>query len=187
MPAPAMTPRQKALVRDSFALVVPVADQAATRFYERLFEADPTLRPLFAHTDMTRQRQVLVQTLAVVVAGLEKLDTIVPAVQALGRRHAGYGVRDADYEVVGAALIRTLDELLGDAFSRDVREAWIAAYHLLSGVMRDAAAELVAAEAVAADLRGRTAADPSGARPAAARPLPSEASAATRPSPSKAA
>jgi hemoglobin-like flavoprotein len=143
----AMTPVQKQLVKDSFALVVPVADQAAVRFYERLFEADPSLRPLFAQTDMSRQRQLLVQTLGVAVASLDTLETITPAVQALGRRHAGYGVRDADYETVGAALICTFDDVLGEAFTRDVREAWLAAYRLLSGVMRDAAVEVEIARA----------------------------------------
>ncbi len=136
-----MTPIQKQLVRDSFALVAPVADAAAVRFYERLFEADPDLPRLFAGTDMVNQRRMLMQTLAVVVKGLDDLDAILPAAQALGRRHAGYGVKDADYETVGAALIYTLNEMLGEAFDRDVREAWCAAYGLLAGEMRAAAVE----------------------------------------------
>jgi hemoglobin-like flavoprotein len=136
-----MTPIQKQLVRDSFALVAPVADAAAIRFYTRLFEADPELPRIFAGTDMANQRRMLMQTLAVVVKGLDDLEAILPAVQALGRRHSGYGVKDQDYETVGAALLYTLDEMLGEAFSRDVREAWCAAYSLLAGEMRAAAIE----------------------------------------------
>jgi hemoglobin-like flavoprotein len=136
-----MTPIQKQLVRDSFALVAPVADAAAIRFYERLFEADPGLSRLFAGTDMVNQRRMLMQTLAVVVKGLDDLYAIQPAVQALGRRHAGYGVEDHDYDTVGAALLYTLDEMLGARFSRDVRDAWCAAYCLLAGEMRAAALE----------------------------------------------
>jgi nitric oxide dioxygenase len=141
-----MTPDQKELLRSSFALVAPVADQAATRFYERLFEADPSLRPRFAHTDMAGQRKALMGTLAVVVASLDRLDTLVPAVEALGRRHAGYGVADEDYATVGAALLATLEDLLGAAFTPATREAWGAAYGLLSGIMREAAAGVATGE-----------------------------------------
>ena len=87
-----MTPRQQNLIKESFGMVAPIADQAAIIFYDRLFELDPSLRPLFAHTDMAAQRKNLMQTLTVVVKSIDKLDTIVPAVQALGARHAGYGV-----------------------------------------------------------------------------------------------
>ena len=135
-----LTPYQKDCIRESFALAAPNADQVAFHFYARLFGNDPSLRKLFAHTDMAGQRKALMQTLAVVVASLDKLDTLVPAVEALGRRHAGYGVRDEDYETVGATLLQTFEDLLGDAFTRDVREAWTAAYGLLAGIMRDAAA-----------------------------------------------
>ena len=144
-----LTPYQKDNIRESFALAAPNADQVAVHFYALLFANDPSLRPLFAHTDMAGQRKALMQTLAVVVASLDKLDTLVPAVQALGRRHAGYGVRDEDYETVGATLLQTFEDLLGDAFTRDVREAWTAAYGLLAGIMRDAAAT-AEREAVAA-------------------------------------
>ena len=89
-----MTPRQQNLIKESFGMVAPIADQAAIIFYDRLFELDPSLRPLFAHTDMAAQRKNLMQTLTVVVKSIDKLDTIVPAVEALGaparrlRRHA---------------------------------------------------------------------------------------------------
>ena len=95
-----MTPNQINLIRTSWGRVEPIADTAAGLFYGRLFELDPTSRPLFAHADIAKQGKVLMQTLTVVVKSLDKLDTIVPAVQALGRRHAGYGVRAADYETV---------------------------------------------------------------------------------------
>jgi len=75
-----------------------------------------------------------------VVKSLDRLDQIVPAVQALGRRHAGYGVRAEHYETVGAALLWTLEQGLGDGFSPAVRDAWAQAYGTLASVMIDAAA-----------------------------------------------
>jgi hemoglobin-like flavoprotein len=95
-----MTPKGIGLIRDSWAAVEPIADTAAGLFYGRLFELDPAIERLFRRTDMAGQRKVLMQTLTVVVKSLDKLDQIVPAVQALGQRHAGYGVREAHYATV---------------------------------------------------------------------------------------
>jgi hemoglobin-like flavoprotein len=136
-----VTPNQIDLIRESWAKVEPIADTAAGLFYGRLFELDPTIRPLFAHADIAKQGKVLMQTLTVVVKSLDKLDTIVPAVQALGRRHAGYGVRAGDYETVGSALLWTLEQGLGPAFDDDTREAWTVAYQTLASVMLEAAEE----------------------------------------------
>ena len=88
---------------------------------------------------MVAQRKILMQTLTVVVKTLDRLDQLVPAVQALGRRHAGYGVREAHYGTVGEALLWTLEQGLGDAFTPDVRGAWADAYGTLASVMIDAA------------------------------------------------
>jgi len=135
-----MTPTEVGLIKASWTAVEPIADTAAELFYGRLFELDPALRRLFRRTDMAAQRKVLMQTLAVVVKSLDRLDQIVPAVQALGRRHAGYGVRAEHYETVGAALLWTLEQGLGDGFSPAVRDAWAQAYGTLASVMIDAAA-----------------------------------------------
>jgi hemoglobin-like flavoprotein len=135
-----MTPRQIDLIRASWSAVEPIADAAATMFYDQLFELDPAIRRLFRRTDMAAQRKILMQTLTVVVKSLDKLDTIVPAVQALGR-HAGYGVRSEHYESVGIALLWTLEQGLGEAFDDETREAWAAAYGTLASVMIAAAAD----------------------------------------------
>jgi hemoglobin-like flavoprotein len=134
-----VTPTQVELIRASWTKVEPIADTAATLFYGRLFEVDPRARGLFRRTDMAAQGKVLMQTLTVVVKSLDKLDTIVPAVQALGRRHAGYGVQPRDYDTVGAALLWTLEQGLGDAFDGGTRDAWADAYGILASVMIDAA------------------------------------------------
>ncbi len=134
-----MTPTQVGLIRESWAAVEPIADTAAGLFYGRLFELDPALERLFRRTDMDRQRKVLMQTLTVVVKTLDRVEDLLPAVEALGRRHAGYGVREAHYATVGAALLWTLEQGLGEAFTPAVREAWAAAYGTLASVMIEAA------------------------------------------------
>jgi hemoglobin-like flavoprotein len=140
-----MTPQQIETVQQSFRTVVPIKEAAAVIFYRRLFELDPTLQSLFAKTDMARQGAMLMAALGFVVQGLTHAERILPAVRELAVRHVGYGVRDGHYATVGAALLGTLEEGLGDAFTQEVREAWAAAYALLSGVMIAAASERAAA------------------------------------------
>lgn len=130
-----MTPAEKVLVQQTFAKVVPIADQAAALFYGRLFEMDPSLRPLFK-TDLREQGKKLMQMIGVAVNGLDRLDDLVPAVQSLGKRHAGYGVTDAHYETVGGALLWTLEKGLGPAFTPDVKAAWVTVYTLLATTMK---------------------------------------------------
>ncbi len=126
---------QRALVRDSWVMIKPLSADAATLFYQRVFELDPSLRSLFASTDMTAQGQKLMQMLDVAVAQLDRLDTLVPAVAALGQRHAKYGVRAEHYATVAAALLWTLQRGLGEAFTPAVREAWTATYQTLASAM----------------------------------------------------
>jgi hemoglobin-like flavoprotein len=139
------TERQRALVRETWATVAPIAPTAAALFYARLFALDPSLRGLFGHASMEEQGRKLMQTLSVAVGALDRLDTLIPAVEALGRRHGGYGVRDEHYATVGDALLWTLERGLGPAFTDEVREAWTAVYLTLAGVMQRAAAAPAAA------------------------------------------
>lgn len=134
-----MSPDQKNLVQQTWHHVVPIADSAAVLFYDRMFEIDPDLRVLFNGTDLARQRQKLIQALSAVVGGLDHIEDLLPEIEALGRRHVDYGATDAHYETVGAALLGTLEEGLGDAWTADVEAAWTAAYALIAGVMRTAA------------------------------------------------
>src|SRR5215212_1477586 len=138
-----VTPLQKSLVQTTFASIVPIADDAAALFYRRLFELDPSLRAMF-RGDMTEQRRKLMQMLTAAVKGLDRLEQLVPVVQDLGRRHAGYGVADRHYDTVGAALLWTLEKGLGDAFTPDAKAAWAAVYGLLATTMQQAAREPVA-------------------------------------------
>jgi nitric oxide dioxygenase len=132
-----MTPERIALVRESFAKVRPIADDAAALFYGRLFQIAPEVRPLFP-ADLTEQGRKLIATLAVVVNSLDDLPALLPVVQRLGARHAGYGVTPDHFAPVGAALLSTLEKGLGEDFTPEVRMAWTEAYHVLATVMIDA-------------------------------------------------
>lgn len=128
-----LSAEQVALIQTSFTQVVIDSDAVARLFYARLFSLDPSLKPMFKG-DMREQGRKLMQMLAVAVSMLDKLDKLVPAVQALGKRHVGYGVKKEHYDTVGAALIWTLEQGLGPAFTPEVREAWVALYGVLVSV-----------------------------------------------------
>jgi hemoglobin-like flavoprotein len=133
-----MTPEAITVVQESFQKVAAIADQAAEIFYRNLFALDPQLQSLFP-SDMQTQGRKLMQMIGLAVHGLKSPDTLIPAVQALGRRHAAYGVEEKDYETVGKALILTLEQGLGADFTPQVREAWLATYQLLAETMKQAA------------------------------------------------
>lgn len=135
-----MTPQQADLVRSSFELVRPIANQAAALFYDKLFERDPSLSALF-HGDMAKQGERLMQMIDGAVRLLDRPAMLASVLGGLGARHVGYGVLDSHYPTVGAALLDTLAAGLGDAFTPAVREAWAAMYAHVSHVMRDAAGQ----------------------------------------------
>jgi hemoglobin-like flavoprotein len=134
-----MTPEQVSLVQESFRKVVPIADTAADLFYDRLFTIAPQVKPMFP-ADMTEQKKKLIAMLATAVTNLHQVETILPAIENLGKRHVAYDVTSAHYEPVGAALLWTLEQGLGPEFTPPVKAAWTEAYMTLAGVMQGAAA-----------------------------------------------
>jgi hemoglobin-like flavoprotein len=134
-----MNPMQKQLVQQTWSKVEPIADLAAGLFYGRLFVIAPATQAMFIKTDMQKQRRMLMQALGLTVKGLDAPDKLIPILEALGRRHVEYGVRDEHYDSVGQALLWTLEQGLGEAFTPPVRDAWTAAYTLVASVMKQAA------------------------------------------------
>ncbi|MEM7019425.1 MAG: globin family protein [Pseudomonadota bacterium] len=126
------------LVQGTFAKVAPISETAAELFYNKLFELEPSVKPLFTG-DMKEQGKKLMQMIAIAVGGLNDLGNIVPAVRQLGERHVGYGVKDEHYDTVGEALIWTLGQGLGDEFTDEAKEAWVLTYTTLATVMKEAA------------------------------------------------
>lgn len=136
-----MTPQQKELVQQTWTMVVPIADTAAELFYGRLFELEPSYKAMFKH-DMTEQGKKLMKTINIAVTALDDIEPLIPVLKKMGADHVGYGVKERDYNVVGAALIWTLEKGLGDAFTDEVKNAWGAVYDVLASVMKQGAAEV---------------------------------------------
>jgi hemoglobin-like flavoprotein len=135
-----MNPQQIDLVRSSFALVKPIANQAAALFYDNLFERDPSLRMLF-RGNMAEQGERLMGMIGTALGMLDRPAALVPVLRMLGARHTGYGVQAQHYDSVGAALLKTLEQGLGEAFTPEVRAAWVELYGVIATTMLEGARE----------------------------------------------
>ena len=135
-----ITPQQKELVKKTWVMVVPIADTAAELFYGRLFELEPGYKAMFKN-DMTEQGKKLMKTINIAVEALDDLEPLIPTLKQMGADHVAYGVKDRDYNVVGASLLWTLEKGLGETFTDEVRNAWGAVYDVLATVMKEGAAE----------------------------------------------
>lgn len=134
------------MVRSSWALVAPAKTQVAALFYSHLLTLDPALKPLFTG-DMTAQGEKLMSMIGAALSLLDRPAQLLPVLHGLGGRHAGYGVREPHYAVVGQALLQTLEEGLGEAFDDDQRAAWTAVYGWIAReMMAGAAASALAAQ-----------------------------------------
>jgi|GEM_PF-510547 len=140
VPTAPLTPEQIVLIKESWAKVVPIKETAAELFYARLFELDPTAKALFKGK-LDFQGDKLMTTLNVVVESLENLESVIPMLHAMGKRHIIYNVRAEQYDIVGAAFLWVLGQGLGDAFTEETKEAWTIAYGLIASVMLEAYSE----------------------------------------------
>jgi hemoglobin-like flavoprotein len=133
-----MRAESERLVRESWAQFQPMAERSAGFFYDKLFELDPQARRLFATTDMEAQGRKVMGMFAEIVRTLDRPEELIAEVADLGRRHVHYGVQDSQYDSVGIALLWTLEQGLGPAFTPEMRDAWTEAYLLVSSILRRA-------------------------------------------------
>ncbi len=136
-----MNSAQQEIVRTTFAKLAVMPEVAGALFYERLFAMNPDFPQLFKH-DMRVQGIKLMTMLAMVVYNLHEPGHVLPAIRDLGVRHAGYGVKLADYDALREALLWTLDQALGEDSTPAVRDAWTVCYDELAGEMKAAASGL---------------------------------------------
>jgi hemoglobin-like flavoprotein len=137
-----MTPERRQLVTESWKQIKPNGAVVGQMFYRRLFEIDPSLRPMFTTSLLDEQIRKLTTMLDLIVHWLDVPERLVPVLKQLGARHNGYGVQDEHYAKVGSALMATLEEGLGDKFTPELRGAWTEAYLLISSLMRRGAAKI---------------------------------------------
>jgi hemoglobin-like flavoprotein len=132
----------------SFDLVAPRGDELMDVFYARLFAAAPAVKPLFARTDLKKQKTMLLGTLVLLRKSLRDLDAIVPKLRELGARHVAYGAAPEHYPVVGEVLIASMAEIAAEAWRPEYERAWGEAFAIVAGAMIEGA-ESVSVEVAA--------------------------------------
>ena len=132
----------------SFDLIAPRGDELMDEFYSGLFAAAPAVKPLFANTDLKRQKTMLLGTLVLLRKSLRDLDAIVPKLRELGARHVAYGAQPEHYPVVGEVLIGAMATVAGPAWKPEYEAAWGSALEVVAGAMIEGA-ESVALDAAA--------------------------------------
>ena len=128
------------LLRSSFKRITEQSQITGLIFYQKLFASEPSLKRLF-HTSIELQTRKLMESLGHTVAGLEKPKKLVPVLEAMGRRHVTYGVRNDDYDLLIKALLETFKEVLGKAFTPALHQAWDEALCFVATTMKQGAAK----------------------------------------------
>ncbi len=124
----------------SFDLVAPRGEELVDTFYTNLFTTAPAVQPLFAETDLTSQKAMLLGALVLLRKSLRNLDAIVPKLREMGARHVSYGAEPEHYPVVGDVLIASMAEIAGDEWRPEYERAWVAAYGVVANAMLEGAA-----------------------------------------------
>ena len=130
---------QVELLEQSFESVKPHANEFVDSFYQNLFTAHPEAKPLFEHTDMAKQKKMLLNSLVMVVENLRQPDVLDKALRGLGARHVKYGALPEHYPLVGGALLTTFGQYLQEKWTPEVQQAWTGAYGAISEIMLDGA------------------------------------------------
>lgn len=123
------------LLESSFKLVAPQGDALVTRFYERLFEKYPAVKPLFKNASIPEQKKKLLASLVLVIQNIRRPEKLTPVLQDMGARHVGYGAKPAHYDAVGENLLAVLGEFAGEAWTPEVKQAWTDAYTAIKTIM----------------------------------------------------
>ena len=114
--------------------MLPIADVAGMLFYERIFTLAPEARALFGD-DIALQASRTMAAVKTAVDGLGDVDQVAPFLVRLGARHVRYGVHPEHFDLVGGALLWTLEQGLGEAFTPEVHEAWEATFGVIARAM----------------------------------------------------
>ncbi|RIK56473.1 MAG: chemotaxis protein [Nitrospira sp.] len=142
------------LLESSFKLVAPRGEELVARFYERLFEKYPAVKPLFKNASLTEQKKKLLASLVLVIQNLRHPDKLTSALHDLGARHVQYGTKPAHYDAVGENLLAVLEEFAGNAWTPELKQAWTDAYGAIKTIMLEGAKQAKGGRAMAAARKG---------------------------------
>lgn len=123
------------LLESSMELIKPQAIEFANKFYDNLFRDYPEVEPLFAKNDREAMQKKLLVSLVLIVENIRNMETLQSALKSLGARHYEVGTLEKHYPMVGDALLKTFKSFLGEKWTAEMEESWLAAYNEISNMM----------------------------------------------------
>jgi len=124
------------------------SEEAGELFYKKLFEVEPGLQSIFKN-DMAFQGKKLIRMLTAIITRIQKIEDIMPEIDALSQRHVNYGTKPEHYALVGKALIRTLEQCLGNRWTEETSQAWQTVYGVVAQTMIQAAGQETQTKSIA--------------------------------------
>ncbi len=105
-------------------------------FYQNMFDQNPEVAPLF---DMAKQQsgeqpKALALTILAAAQNVDNLDSIMPVVERIAMKHCDCGVKEEHYPIVGKHLLAAIKEVLGEAATDEMIEAWAKTYEVIATV-----------------------------------------------------
>jgi len=113
------------LLESSFKLLTPKGNQLVAKFYSELFKRHPEVKPMFDNTSISEQEKKLLDSLQLLVQNSRHPEKLAEPLKALGAKHTGWGVTDEHYDIVANVLLDVMQELAGDQWNREIRNAWV--------------------------------------------------------------
>lgn len=125
-------------LEESYDIIAPKIPEIVDRMYSRLFELAPRVVPIFAGRDASKQ----VRTVHVLRDSFDDLSSLVPELEALGERHATWGVQQQDYAIMGPILLESMAASADPYWRSEYTAAWAALFQTVEDIMLRGAARV---------------------------------------------
>lgn len=118
--------------------------EITTTFYKNMFINNPEVKPLFNMDKQNsgEQPKALAMTILAVAQNIDNLQAILPVVKKIGEVHCDRQITEGHYPIVGSNLLASIKEVLGDAATDEVIEAWGKAYGVIAQIFIDVEKEI---------------------------------------------
>lgn len=132
-----MTNEQKNLVKGTVPVLREHGVLLTTHFYDRMFRHNPELKNIFNMGNQKNNKQQTALAMAVLAYAehIEDPSVLLPVVDGIGHKHTSLDIRPEHYAIVGNHLIASIKEVLGEAATPELLDAWTIAYNQLAGLM----------------------------------------------------
>lgn len=131
-----LDPKKLDIIKATLPVVKEHGEAITKRFYQRMFQNHPELKNIFnmAHQVTGHQPKALADAVYGAAANIEDFSQIIPVLERIGQKHRSLQIKPEHYPIVGENLLGAIKEVLGDAATDEIMNAWADAYEVISDV-----------------------------------------------------